>query len=59
VLVQTTLAESLGFDPDGRSYYAWRDSISGLEYLRAGRGTVRTGNFRGALRLRVQGLPGF
>ena len=45
MLVQTTLAEALGFDPDGRSYYAWRDSISGLEYLRSGRELCEQGLF--------------
>ena len=37
ILVQKSLGEALGFNPDGRCYYAFRDSISGLEYLRAGR----------------------
>ena len=35
-LVQKTLGEALGCNPDGRYYYAFRDYISGLEYLRAG-----------------------
>ncbi|WP_223905505.1 alpha-amylase family glycosyl hydrolase [Geobacter sp. AOG1] len=45
VLVQTTLAEALGFDPDGRSYYTWRDSVSGLHYLRSGRELCEQGLF--------------
>jgi hypothetical protein len=36
-LVRKSLGEALGFNPDGRSYYAFRDAVSGLEYLRAGR----------------------
>jgi glycosidase len=36
-LVRKSLGEALGFNPDGRCYYAFRDSVSGLEYLRAGR----------------------
>jgi hypothetical protein len=37
VLVRKTLGEALGFNPDDRCYYAFRDSVSGLEYLRSGR----------------------
>jgi glycosidase len=37
VLIRKTLGEALGFNPDGRCYYAFRDSVSGLEYLRSGR----------------------
>ena len=37
VLVQTTLGDALGVNPDGRCYYAFRDYCSGLEYLRPGR----------------------
>jgi glycosidase len=37
VLVQKTLGEALGINPDGRFYYAFRDCIAGLEYLRSGR----------------------
>jgi glycosidase len=36
-LVRKTLAEALGFDAGDRIYYAFRDSFSGLEYLRSGR----------------------
>ena len=36
-LVRKTLGEALGFNPDGRIYYTFRDAISGLEFLRAGR----------------------
>lgn len=37
VLVQKILGEALGCNPDGRSYYAFRDYAGGLEYLRSGR----------------------
>jgi hypothetical protein len=37
VLVRKSLAEALGFDAGDRTYYAFRDSIIGLEYLRPGR----------------------
>jgi len=36
VLLQKSLGEALGFKAGGRCYYAFRDSISGLEYLRSG-----------------------
>jgi glycosidase len=36
-LVRKSLGEALGFNPDSRYYYRFRDYISGLEYLRAGR----------------------
>ncbi len=35
--LQTTLGEALGINPEGRYYYRFRDSISGLEYLRHGK----------------------
>ncbi|KAF0219590.1 MAG: hypothetical protein FD174_1845 [Geobacteraceae bacterium] len=37
VLRQATLGEALGFNPDSRYYYAFRDYATGLEYIRAGR----------------------
>ena len=37
VLVQRTLGEALGCNPDGRFYYSFRDYCEGLEYLRPGR----------------------
>ena len=37
VLARKSLGEALGFNPDDRCYYEFRDSISGLEYLRSGR----------------------
>ncbi|HLO26780.1 MAG TPA: alpha-amylase family glycosyl hydrolase, partial [Geobacteraceae bacterium] len=37
VLVRKSLGEALGFNADGRCYYAFRDAITGLEYLRSGR----------------------
>jgi hypothetical protein len=45
ILRQTTLGEALGFNPDGRSYYAFRDYASGLEYLRPGRELCEQGLF--------------
>jgi glycosidase len=36
-LVRKTLGEALGFNPDGRYYYAFRDYSSRLEYLRHGK----------------------
>jgi glycosidase len=45
VLVQTTMGETLGCNPDGRFYYAFRDYCSGLEYLRSGRDLTEQGLF--------------
>jgi len=36
-LVRKSLGDALGINPDGRCYYAFRDVIAGLEYLRSGR----------------------
>ncbi|MRR33118.1 alpha-amylase [bacterium] len=36
IQVRTTLGEALGVRSDGRYYYRFRDSITGLEYLRHG-----------------------
>jgi glycosidase len=36
ILVQKTLGEALGCNPDGRCYYSFRDYSSGLEHLRSG-----------------------
>jgi hypothetical protein len=36
ILVQKTLREALGLNPDGSYYYAWRDYAGGLEYLHSG-----------------------
>ncbi|HEY6874509.1 MAG TPA: alpha-amylase family glycosyl hydrolase [Geobacteraceae bacterium] len=44
-LVRKTLGEALGFNPDGRCYYAFRDYASGLEYLRSGRELCEQGLF--------------
>jgi len=44
-LVQTTLGEALGFNPDGRFYYAFKDWGSGEEFLRSGRELVEEGLF--------------
>lgn len=44
-LRQTTLGEALGFNADGRCYYAFRDYSCGLEYLRHGRELVEKGMF--------------
>jgi glycosidase len=35
-LVQLNLGEALGFNPEGRCYYAFRDAISERDYLRSG-----------------------
>lgn len=43
--LQTTLGEALGINPDGRYYYRFRDSASGLEYLRHGKELVQQGLF--------------
>jgi glycosidase len=37
ILVQKTLGDALGCNPDGRYYYTCRDYSSGLEFLRSGR----------------------
>jgi glycosidase len=37
VMVRTTLAEALGFNAGERSYFAFRDSIIDMEYLRPGK----------------------
>jgi glycosidase len=36
-LVRKSLAEALGFNAGDRTYYAFRDSITGFEYLRSGK----------------------
>jgi len=36
ILIQKTLSEALGLNPDGRYYYACRDYACGLEYLHYG-----------------------
>ncbi len=43
--LQTTLGEALGINPDGRYYYRFRDSASGLEYLRNGKELSEKGLF--------------
>lgn len=43
--LRTTLGEAFGINPDGRYYYRFRDSLSGLEYLRHGRELVEKGLF--------------
>ena len=43
--VRTTLGEALGINPDGRYYYRFRDSVSGLEYLWHGKELVEKGLF--------------
>ncbi|MDD2334971.1 MAG: alpha-amylase family glycosyl hydrolase [Geobacteraceae bacterium] len=43
--LQTTLGEALGINPDGRYYYRFRDSASGLEYLRHGKELAEKGLF--------------
>ena len=43
--LRTTLGEALGINPDGRYYYRFRDSASGLEYLRHGKVLVEQGLF--------------
>lgn len=42
---QTTLGEAFGINPEGRYYYRFRDSISGLEYLRHGKELAEQGLF--------------
>jgi glycosidase len=44
-LVQTSLGDALGFNPDGRFYYAFKDWGSGEEFLRSGRELVEKGLF--------------
>ncbi len=41
--VRTTLGEALAARPDGRYYYRFRDSATGLEYLRHGRDLLERG----------------
>ncbi len=36
ILIQKTLGEALGLNPDGRYYYTCRDYAGGLEYLHSG-----------------------
>jgi len=43
--LRTTLGEALGINPDGRYYYRFRDSASGLEYLRHGKELTEQGLF--------------
>jgi len=43
--LRTTLGEALGINPDGRYYYRFRDSASGLEYLRHGKELAEQGLF--------------
>lgn len=43
--LRTTLGEALGINHDGRYYYRFRDSLTGLEYLRHGRELVEKGLF--------------
>ena len=43
--LRTTLGEALGVNPDGRYYYRFRDSASGLEYLRHGKELAEQGLF--------------
>jgi glycosidase len=43
--VRTLLGEAFGFNPDGRYYYRFRDSATGLEYLRHGKELVEQGLF--------------
>ncbi|AJE04222.1 alpha-amylase family glycosyl hydrolase [Geobacter pickeringii] len=45
VLAQTTLGEALGFNPDGRYYYVFRDYATGLEYIRHGRELCEKGMY--------------
>lgn len=44
-LVQHNLAQALAINGDGNHYYTFRDSISGLEYIRAGGDLVQNGLF--------------
>ncbi|HTY21233.1 MAG TPA: alpha-amylase, partial [Geobacteraceae bacterium] len=37
ILVQKTLGDALGCNPDGKYYYSFRDYVSGREFLRSGR----------------------
>jgi glycosidase len=43
VLVRKTLGDALGFNADGRYYYAFRDYSTDLEYLRHGRELAEKG----------------
>ncbi len=43
VLVQTSLGEGLGLRGDGDRFYIFRDAITGLEYIRGGRGLHEDG----------------
>jgi hypothetical protein len=43
VLAQTSLGEGLGLRGDGNYFYIFRDSITGLEYIRNGRGLHEDG----------------
>ncbi len=43
--LRTSLGEAFGFNPDGRYYYRFRDSASGLEYLRHGKELTEQGLF--------------
>ncbi|TLN00567.1 alpha-amylase, partial [bacterium] len=43
--LRTTLGEALGINPGGRYYYRFRDSASGLEYLRHGKELAEQGLF--------------
>lgn len=43
--VQIDLGTALGFNDDGRHYYAFRDHAAGLDYLRNGRELCREGLF--------------
>ncbi|MHC1697262.1 MAG: alpha-amylase family glycosyl hydrolase [Geobacteraceae bacterium] len=43
--LQTTLGEALDINPDGRYYYRFRDSASGLEYLHHGKELAEQGLF--------------
>jgi glycosidase len=45
LLVRRTLAEALGLDTSDKSFYAFRDYQSGLEYLRSGRQLAEQGLF--------------
>jgi len=45
VLIQTTLGEGLGLRQDEGTYYAFRDSITGLEYIRNGQELCDKGLF--------------
>jgi glycosidase len=45
LLTSTTLGDALGFNHDGRYYYAFRDYDTGLEYLRHGRELVEKGMY--------------